>query len=418
MPKLWRSGVILSAAGLLAGLGNYAFQAIIGRCLDKAEYGYVNSTLSFIGLLGLPLGIASTSVTHYIAHFRATGDEARLEGLLSGCRKFLFRLTLAGSVAAAVLVNPLSSFFHFPRQGLMLVALACALAGLWGAFVNTLCQGLSWFGRLACITLVMMVLRLSVGAVMVLRFPVAEAGVLASGVASLAYLMALRWRKELASKTNLVSPWNMEFAQYLAVGAAWAIGGYCLIQGDLLVAQRNFAGRDLGLYTAAGLLGRALPMVVAPMLTVLFTSRSAHRTDSALGEQLKLLGLYVVGLATGAAGLLLLRNFWVRLIFGNYTPEAAAMVSRLAVTMAFIGLMQALGMWALASRWLKMALLYGASGLVYWLVLLAWGKSPTVMLQLMPAAAGSAFGLLFVSWLATMRTSHSGQGSGAGGLVR
>ena len=415
MTKLWRSGVILSFAGLLAGLGNYAFQAIIGRCLDKAEYGYVNSTLGFIGLLGLPLGIASTSVTHYIAHFRATGDEARLQGLLSGCRKFLFRLTLAGSVAAALLVEPLSRFFHFPRQGLMFVALVCALAGLWGAFVNTLCQGLGWFGRLACITLVMMVLRLSFGAVMVIRYPVAEAGVLASGVAFLAYLISLRWRRELASKTDPVSPWNMEFAQYLAVGAAWAVGGYCLIQGDLLVAQRNFSGRDLGLYTAAGLLGRALPMVVGPMLTVLFTSRSGHRTGSALGEQLKLLGLYAIGLATGVAGLLLLRDFWVRLIFGTYTPEAAAMVSRLAVTMAFIGLMQALGMWALASRWLKVALLYGASGLVYWLVLLTWGTSPPVMLRLMPVAAGLAFGLLFVSWLVAMRISHPGRGPNSAG---
>jgi O-antigen/teichoic acid export membrane protein len=413
MTKLWRSGVILSAAGLLAGLGNYAFQAIIGRCLDKAEYGYVNSTLGFIGLLGLPLAIASTSVTHYIAHFRATGDEARLQGLLSGCRTFLFRLTLAGSVAAVLLIKPLSSFFHFPRHGLMLVALLCALAGLWGAFVNTLCQGLGWFGRLACITLLMMVLRLSFGTVMVIKYPVAEAGVLASGVALLAYLLWLRWRKELASRSDSVSPWNLEFAQYLAVGGASVVGAYCFTQGDLLVAQRYFSGRDLGLYTAAGLLGRALPMVVGPMLTVLFTSRSGHKTDHALREQLKLLGLYAIGLAAGAAGLLLLRDFWVRLIFGEYTPEAAAMVSRLAITMAFVGLMQAVGTWALASRWLKVALLYGASGLTYWLVLLAWGKSPTVLLRLMPVAAGVAFGVVFVSWLAAMRTSHSRKGPGS-----
>jgi hypothetical protein len=108
--------------------------------------------------------------------------------------------------------------------------------------------------------------------------------------------------------------------------------------------------------------------------------------------------------------LLLLRDFWVRLIFGNYTPEAAAMVSRLAVTMAFVGLMQAVGMWALASRWLKVALLYGAAGLIYWLVLLAWGTSPPVMLQLMPVAAGVAFGLVFISWLLAMRSNHPGRG--------
>jgi O-antigen/teichoic acid export membrane protein len=262
----------------------------------------------------------------------------------------------------------------------------------------------------------MMVLRLSFGTVMVIKYPVAEAGVLASGVALLAYLLWLRWRKELASRSDSVSPWNLEFAQYLAVGGASVVGAYCFTQGDLLVAQRYFSGRDLGLYTAAGLLGRALPMVVGPMLTVLFTSRSGHKTDHALREQLKLLGLYAIGLAAGAAGLLLLRDFWVRLIFGEYTPEAAAMVSRLAITMAFVGLMQAVGTWALASRWLKVALLYGASGLVYWLVLLTWGKSPPVLLQLMPAAAGTAFGLLFLSWLAAMRSSHFTKGPDSTGL--
>ena len=88
------------------------------------------------------------------------------------------------------------------------------------------------------------------------------------------------------------------------------------------------------------------------------------------------------------------------------SPKVAIVRSRSAFAAASAD--QALGMWALASRWLKVALLYGASGLGYWLVLLTWGKSPSAMLQLMPAAAGSVFGLLFVSWLVAMRISHPG----------
>ena len=45
-----------------------------------------------------------------------------------------------------------------------------------------------------------------------------------------------------------------------------------------------------------------------------------------------------------------------------------------------------------------------------WLVLLTWGRSPPVMLQLMPVAAGLTFGLVFVSWLVAMRISHPGRG--------
>src|SRR5258706_1201463 len=111
MTKLWRSGVIFSAAGFVAGIGNYVFQAIMGRLLKtpghSGEFGYLGSGLAFINLLGLPLLIASTAVTHYIAHFQASGDEARLAGLLSGCRRVLFRLTVTGSIVAVLPVKPL-----------------------------------------------------------------------------------------------------------------------------------------------------------------------------------------------------------------------------------------------------------------------------------------------------------------------
>ena len=154
MDKLWRSGIILTAVSFLAGLGNYAFQAIIGRQLaHDGEYGLANNTLGFAGFLSLPLVIATTAVTHYIARFNFNGDDARLEGLLAGCRKSLFHLTIAGSVLAILFVKPLSSFFHFPRTSLMLVALLCVLAGLWGSYATALCQGLAWFKRLAFIGL-------------------------------------------------------------------------------------------------------------------------------------------------------------------------------------------------------------------------------------------------------------------------
>jgi hypothetical protein len=405
--KLLQSGIILSAVGLLTGFGNYAFQAIISRRLEQSgEYGLANSAISFMGLLGLPLAIATAAVTHYIARFNFSGDDARLQGLLAGCRKFLFRLTIAGSVLAALVVIPLSDFFHFPRTGLMLVALGCVLAGLWGAFATALCQGLAWFKRLAFIGLLAMCLRLAFGWLATLKFPTAETVVLASGIALLANLVLFFWRKNLSRPAQSVSPWNREFVQFLIVAAACIGGGYCFTQGDLLVAKRYFPGSDLDAYTAAGLLARALPMTVAPLLTVLFTHRSGKHTGDSAREQLKLLGFYAVGLVGGAIGLFVLRTFCLTIIARN-TLEAADMIEPLATTMVFVGLLQALAIWALASRWLKIALLYGGLGLAYWLLLLCLGKSPADLLRLMPTAAGIAFGILFVFWMIAMRTGKT-----------
>jgi hypothetical protein len=409
MKTIWRSGIIFTAINFFVGLGNFVFQSIIGHHLKaNGEYGLVNSTLGFIGLLGLPLTIATTAVTHYIARFNFSGDDVRLQHLLAGCRKFLLRLTIGGSVLAIVLVKPLGDFFHIPRTSLVVIALTCVLAGLWGGFVTALCQGMGWFKRLALIGLLAMFLRLMIGGLIAWKFPTAELAVLATGVALLSNLVLLLWKKKLTFADDAaISPWDREFIQYLIVSAACAGGAYCFTQGDLLVVQRYFQGTDVDAFTGAGVFARALPMTVAPLLTVLFTHRSAAHSHSrdALQEQFKLLGLYSLGLASGATVLLLLRPYLLNFI-GQNTPEANRMFVPLAWTMVFVGMLQALWMWALASRWIKISLLYGGLGLVYWLTLLGLAKSPVTMLRVMPFAAGTAFFILFSVWLLTMLKTH------------
>jgi hypothetical protein len=60
-------------------------------------------------------------------------------------------------------------------------------------------------------------------------------------------------------------------------------------------------------------------------------------------------------------------------------------------------------MWALASRWIKLSLLYGGLGVAYWLTLLTLGKTPAAMLHVMPAAAALSFIILLAGWLLAMR---------------
>jgi O-antigen/teichoic acid export membrane protein len=406
--RIIQSGLILSIVGFLTGIGNYAFQMVMARHLPDGEFGYMNATVTFVGMLGLPLGAATYAVTHYLARFQAGGEEARLQGLLAGCRRFLFHLTLVGTVLAIVAVKPLGEFFKIPRTSLVLISAFCVVAGLWGGFATALCQGLSWFKRLAFIGLLTVALRLGFGWAAVTHYPRAESVVLASAVMLLANLVLLFWRKELPGKVAGISPWDRQFAQYLIVGAACVGGNFCFQQGDILVANRYFTPLQLSAYSGTQKLAGALWMVVGPLLTVLFTHRSGARTAGAVAEQFKLLGLYAVGLLAGAAGLMVLRGLAVRIMFGHPAPTAAALMGPLALTMVFVGLLQALGTWALASSWLKVSLLYGALGLAYWLVLLVFGKTLPNLLVVMPVAAGTALAVLFGFWFITLRGSDSG----------
>jgi hypothetical protein len=405
--SLLQSGLIFSAISFVTGLGNMAFQGVMARHLKgDGQYGNANSALNgFMPLLALLSSIATFAVTHYIAHFNARDDQARLQGLLAGCRKFLLWLTIVGSLLAIVAVKPLSVFFHYPGS-LMLVTLGCTLLGLWAALATALCQGLSWFKRLALIGFLAMLLRVGFGWLVTRIWPIPETAVLASTFALLAYLVLLFWRKDLSLRGPAVSPWNRELARYFLVSTACVVGGFFFTQGDLLVAQRFFTGADNDAYNCAERLAVALPMTVSPLLTVLFTSRSGARSGSIVSEQLKLLAVYMVGLLFGAGALFLLRGLCVRIILGRYSPDAAAMIAPLGLTMVFAGLLQSLALWALASRWSKISLLYGGLGLAYWLVLLGCGATPAALLRTMPVAAGAALVILLAVWLQTLRRHH------------
>jgi hypothetical protein len=407
--QLLQSGIIFSAASFLALGIHFSFQFIISPELANhaGEFGLVQATIAFIGFLSLPLTIASQAVTHYVARFHFGGDDARLHGLLAGCRKFLLYITIGGSILAVILVMPLGNYFGIPRTSLMLVALVVAVAALWGSYLTVLCQGLGWFKRLALIGLLAAVLRVLFGASTTKIWPVAEWAVLASAVMVSANLVLLLWRSEFPRRSeSFVSPWTPEFRSFLIASAAWAIGTNCFCQWDMLVAKKHFSSKEaLDAYGSAAVFARQLPNVMAPLLTVLFTYRSSrqHHHDDALREQQKLLGLYAAGLICGAAGLFILRGFCLQLLHRN-TPEAAGMIGQFACTMVFAGLLQALGTWALASRWLKISLLYGGLGLAYWLVLLVLGKTPAALLQTMPVAAGLAFAVIFSVWFIAMRS--------------
>jgi hypothetical protein len=404
--KLLQSGIIFSAISFLTGLGNLAFQSVMGNHLTEAgQYGNTNSALNtFMPLLGLIPSIAVFAVTHYIAHYNSIGDTAGLHGLLAGCRKFLFRLTLFGSLLAIALAKPLGTLFQFSTS-LMIVTLVFTLLGLWTSLATALCQGLAWFKRLALIAFLAMVLKVALGYGITLKWPRPEMFVVAAIFSLTAYLILLFWRRDLATpaQTPVTSPWNREFIDFLVVSAALVVGNYCFSLSDLLVMQCNFprtAGSDA--YTAAERLGFALPSTVGPLLTVLFTNRSAARTTDAFRAQMKLIALYAAGLVFGAVCLCLLRHLCLKILHKD-SPEAAEMIRPLAVTMVFVGLLQAMGTWALASRWRKIALLYGALGLAYTILNLMVGTTSAALLHAMPLAAGTAFVILFAVWFIALR---------------
>lgn len=414
--KLLHSGIIFTALNLFTGVGNFLFLKFCATALkDEGEFGAFGQTTTFVGLLGLPLLMASTAIVHHIAHFRGENNEARLQGLLAGCRSFLFKLTIVGCVVGALLIQPLSRAFDIPRPSLTLVALISLVVGLWSGYASALAQGMGWFKRLAFIGLGVVGVKLVLVWVLVHRNPRAEMCVLAAAAGTLVLLLVFVWWRDLFRSGERISPWDRHFFRYLAVAAAGVGAQWCFTQSDMQVVGNYFAKADKDAYYGAVRIASALHLAVAPLLIVLFTARSSERSSRSLAAPLGLLLLYGLGLATGALVLYFARDFCIEFMFKRPFPEASAMIGPLAITMIFVGLIQALGMWALASHWLRMGLLFGGLGLAYWGVLLGLARqsasaagfiAPGVLLKLMPIASACGFAVMLVTWIVALRKSQ------------
>jgi hypothetical protein len=399
--KLWRSGVFWSALSFVSGLGNFACSSIIARNLNsiKGEFGDSTTALDYVNLLSLPLQMLNMSVIHYIAHFRSKNDEARLQGLLAGCQRFLFWATVGGTVVAMVLLEPLGRFFNF-QKNLMLAVLICGMVGWWAGFGMALCQGMAWFKRIAVIGVVAVGIRILFASVMTRRFPTAEVALSATTVSLLANLILFYWWKDIfRHQAPRISPWTREFMQFIVVTGATVAGTYFFNTGDGLVSKKYFFGAALDAYNMATRFGRAIPALVLPLLIVTFTSRSGSRETAAKTDQRVLLSLYAAGLGCGAAVLIFFRGQLLKLYLGHPNDQAAQMIVPFSIAMVLIGLCQAVGMWSLADRTFKIALLYGALGLAYWTMLLLLGKTPAALLTVMPICAGVSFCVLCACWL-------------------
>ena len=415
--KILQSGIIFTAISFVVGGGHFVLQGILRRNLSASgEYGLTGATESFTALLGLPLLVAITAVTHHVAHFRGTGDEARLNGLLVGCRSFLLKATIVLSVVGLLLIQPLSRYFEIPRATLTLTALIGLFIALWSGYAIALAQGMGWFKRLALLGLVGVGVKIAFAWIVTIRFPVAEAGGLALAIGALVNLAVFVWWRDLFKQGERISPWDRAFFRYLVVAAAGIGAGYCFTKADQLVAVKYLSKTSLDAYIGAGKISSALYLAVAPLLTVLFTARSTERAGSSIAAPIRLLLLYGGGLAVGALVLFFARGLCVRLLIGAAPPATiaatTAMVGPFAVTMIFAGLVQALGMWAMASNWFKFTLLYGAMGLAYWGTLATVAHrstpvggtlAPPILLHAMAISAATAFVIMFVPWIITLR---------------
>lgn len=389
-----QSGVILMVISLLSSVVHYVFQAAMGRMLPRDEYGYMNSAFGIVLLASVPLSAASQTVAHYLARLKAEGNQKNLDNFRQQSLTWLWRGTWALILISILLWKPAQEFLRFPRYGLALVSMFFLPAQLWSVVAAAWCAGMGRFKLLGYLTLGAALTRLLGGIFIVWYWSVAESGVFATLIGALVMGGALFFIPRDRNKSVSTKVLPQGFISFLFASIGVGVGNFLFLQADQIIAQRYFTGIDLGNYSAAGVLGRAVILGSLPFLTVYFTQRSEIHKTNRQSWNLKL--MYFSSLIVGVLFVLFGSNLLCQILLGHVEHQTTVWMDQFALTMLNVGILHALSYFFLATRRIKECVIYGFCGITYAAILLYYGKGADQMLVAMKYSTLLFLGLVLL----------------------
>jgi len=398
----------------LIALLNFIAQIVFRRELAPGEFGTLNTALGVIGLMTVPVLAVNQAFTHYLTRHHAAGQSARIDSLRAAALTVTETFAWIWGALCLPLVFLLLWPLDLPRFSLQLFTLMNVLIALAGLACWAVCQGgdqllRHWTRLLAAAALA----RVLAGATLAWLEPWAESGLVAFFLAGFIMLTPILRSSETSAAMRwkaCIAVWDRNFL--LCAGATFSVllPLFLFSSADRIVAQSWFGvatNNNLGLvnwtlfdaYQSAGLLGRALLWGTQPLLWILFAQRS--RLDHTTPASLTFFWIYVGALLSGAILLGCLAQPLSWLFCGGNFQSTALFVPSFAAVMVPLGLLQALGIFFLASRRYPECFVLGGCGAGYTLLLYLAGRQP----QLMPAYmfGGGVVSLMVVLFVGIVR---------------
>jgi hypothetical protein len=375
------------AVWAIVALLQFGTQIIFRRQLAPGEFATLNTLLGLLGLLAVPIFALGQALTDFQP---ADANPERLALLKKARLPLIFAATIVWTFLGGLLLLLILEALRVPRfslASLMLPSLVFALGFFVSeAFYEEQNRLRIWSGLLVLAAAV----RLLAAGWMTASLPWAETGLAAGWFAGLVALTPLlrQAKIEVGWKKARTAWRDRGFRFHFAATLSAVLGIFLFSSADRIAAQAWFGraeDNNMGLvhwgffdgYQTAGLVGRALLWGTQPLLLLLAAERVRHVYTTAPVRNL--FWIYIVILVAGAVSVSALAQP-LSLLFGGGDAEATAhFIPPFALALMPAGLLQGVGVFALASRRHPECFVLGGSGLAYTLFIFLFGR-PLLML--------------------------------------
>lgn len=326
----------------LGSLTGYLFHLFVARSLGPKEYGILDSLISLMYQLSIPLATISLVIVKYVSSFK--GQE-RFETISSFFwkinQKLVFLLPVA-FISMFFLTPLITNFLHLPSPLFFILVFLSFLLGIFITVEKSFLQGLVLFEKLTLVgileglcRLFLVIIFLSLGwGLMGAVFPFLLAGIFSLFLCS--FFLKTLWS---GKKTESISE-KKEMLAFILPAFFTNLGITMLITSDVILARHFLSAEQAGLYAALSTLGKIVFFTASPVTGVIFPMVSeAHAAKNNI-SQIIFLGFLIIGLIT--LGCLFIFGFFpqtmILILFGQKYLVLAPNLLPFAFGVAFYSL--------------------------------------------------------------------------------
>lgn len=333
----FRQGGWVSFATFTGGFACYLVH-LFAQKAGAAEYGNFTTAIRLLEMAALPAVGLQTVIAHQAASARTPDDEARLTATVGALAKSIVAVWLVLALALFVARQPLGQALQISHPATLAMAFATALCALLLPLAAGTLQGRQQFAPFGGVVLSNGLTRLLVVAVLFewLRWRTAPAGMSAVLLGYAAAVAIAWWTARFTFTTSNQTrtdwkPWLRRFVP-LSLGAG---AGIFLMSVDMIFVKRHFGEIQAGLYGAASTFGRVVPMLLGPIIAVMFPKIVRAAATGTRTRALEwTLAVTAIGGALIAGGLTLWPELPLRLArFKPEYMEIAPLIPQLAWAM-------------------------------------------------------------------------------------
>ncbi len=340
--KFLRAGTLLFVTSMVTNIFNYIFQLTMGRLLSTEDFGLMNALFSLLMITVLPFMTITMVLAKYASNFTVEGSSGRLKGLFIRSYKNIFLIGLLLLLAFVSLSSLIKDFLNMASI-VPVVLIGVAIFTSLPLPINTaFLQGLQKFLPLGLVSgllgpvkfvccLILVVLGLRVNGVL-WGLILANIAIFVISYAPLRPMI----RSASAAILKLDALFRYAVPVFMA-NLCFAV----LAHADLIMVRHYFSAPEVGLYSSAAVLGKAIMYLPTSLVLALFpmVAEAQVKAQDPMHLLLKALTYTIVLSGLGVLGYMMFPNFIMNLLFGQRYVDAASILGLYGLAMLPMGLL-------------------------------------------------------------------------------